>query len=164
MVEMNETRRVSYWRSAPLGWKILIIAAGVVVLAALVLGIWWLVNRASAPVKIAKLELTNALSSRQVNAEVKSDFAAGDPVMLYFEYDQAEVGTSIRFELRRRDSEEVLRSGATPVLRKTTDDPATGQRHISLVNTGNTVLAAGQYEATLFVGEKKLETIRFNIN
>jgi len=140
-------------------WRIIASAAVVVVL--LVAG-WWLWQDLTAPVKIGKIETTNALSSRVKDADVKNQFKAGEPVMLHFEYSGAKVGAAVSFTVKNQDGKTV-RQGSTTVLRPTGSDQADGQRYVSIVNTGSTTLPGGKYTVTLSMGGRTVKTVRFEI-
>jgi hypothetical protein len=139
--------------------NIIVSVAVVVVIAAV--AYWFFVARAT-PLKITKIETTNALSSRVEDAEVKNAFKEKEPIMLHFKYSGAKVGMIVDFTVKDKDKKVVL-SGSTTVLRPTGADTADGQRYISIVNSGLQTLATGKYTATLTVNNRTVKTITFTV-
>ncbi len=139
--------------------KWLIIA--VAVIGAVGVG-WLLMRKITLPVEIVKIETNNALSSRMVGAVAKDRFGVGEPVMLYFEYNDARVGDKVDFEVTDKDGA-VVKSGATTVLRPGEGDDKNGRRYVSIVNTGSTELGTGKYKIVLSVDGREVASTRFGV-
>ncbi len=82
--------------------------------------------------------------------------------MLYFEYEEAKVGEAVEFEVKN-SSGEVVKSGSTTILRPADGVAAEGQRHISIVNTGVTILPSGEYTVRLLMEQRELKRLQFTI-
>lgn len=148
------------WRKTTKKQRIigLAVLAGIIV----VIGGLLLTMYLTSPVHITKVETTRAISSRTENPPVLTEFAGNDPIMLYLEYADAKVGMAINFEVKDQAGE-VVKSGATTVLRETGDDKADGQRYISIVNTASTALPTGKYRIILAAEGREVGAINFEI-
>jgi hypothetical protein len=141
----------------------MLVGVGAVAVVALVIGGMWLWNNLTMPLNVTKIEMTNALSSRVDNPEVKSTFKAKEPIMLHFEYKDADVDTAVKFEVKDKDKK-VVKQGSTTVLRPNDKAVANGQRFASLVNTNETTaLEKGSYTAELKVGDRVVKSIKFEV-
>jgi hypothetical protein len=140
--------------------KMTILAIAIVVAVAAI--IWVIVCNATAPLKITKLETTNAISSRAVDYEVKNAFKAQEPIMLHFEFAGAAVGSKVDYEIKNSENNRV-KSGSTNILRDTEQNPEDGQRYISIVSTAPTALPSGNYRVELKVDNQIVGNVGFSI-
>ncbi len=154
----SETRGDRKTRKNP--WVLWVVGGVVLVVVAVVT--FFVIRQLSVPLKVTKAETTNALSSRVADAEVKAVFVEAEPVMLHFEYAGAATGVAVGFEVLDGDGE-VVKSGSTTILRLSDSDADTGQRYVSIVNTGNTALGVGRYTIRLFVDDRTVKTLDFEV-
>jgi len=134
----------------------------VVVVIAVGLGAFFIINDATMPVKISVIETTKALSSRTEDAPVQSTFKQREPIMLRFEFNSAQVGSGIKFEVRDQEGK-IVKSGTTTILRPTGDDKDSGVRFVSIVNTPSTALPIGKYTIDLSFENRLIRTISFTV-
>ena len=139
--------------------KVILIA---VVAAVVITGAIFLAKHLTAPLHITKVETLLAMSSRTENPPVQEKFTTTDPIMLYFEYSGAGVGTAVKFEVKNSDGE-IVKSGSTTVLRETGDDKADGKRYASIVNMPSTALPAGNYTVTLSFDGHSVGSTKFEV-
>ncbi len=149
-------------RKMPKSKTLTLIIISLIILVGAAVGGYFLWKHSQRPVKLSLVESTNAMSSRVDDAEVKNRFARAEPIMLHFTYTEADPGAVVRFEVKRSDGT-IAKSGATTPLCASEGCTPGGERHISIVNTGDTVLDAGKYVVTLYSGEYTLKTIHFEI-
>ena len=139
--------------------RIILIAIAAVIVAA---AAFLIINYATMPVKISRIETTKALSSRVEDAPIQNSFKYREPIMLHFEFYGAQVGSGIKFEVKNQEGK-VVKSGTTTVLRPTDSDPSDGQRFVSIVNTPSTALDMGRYTIHLSFENRSISSIGFEI-
>ncbi len=137
------------------------------IVAAVVVGIGvfagLMISHATMPVRIVKVESTNALSTRAQGADVKTTFKNDEPIMLTLEYKDAKVGSGIGFEITDQYGR-IERSGSTTDLRAEESHPTEGKRYISIVNTGeNTKLESGKYHIKLIADGREIGSHQIEI-
>ncbi len=125
--------------------------------AAIAIITFLIIRHLTTPLKITKIETSNALSSRVSDPEIKDKFNVAEPIMLHFEYEGAKTGFAVAFEVRDQD-DNTVKKGSTTELRPNDSDPDDGQRYVSIVNTGSTVLPEGKYVVKLSIDGKEIKT------
>jgi cytoskeletal protein RodZ len=137
--------------------------AVIVVVAAISIGlIWWGLN-GHRSVVIDKFETVASLGQAMQNVSVKTEFEEGKALAFRFDYDKAEVGTVVSFEIINKQTGETVRDGVVESLRANETVSQAGQRFVSVVSQANTSLPAGNYLIKLLANSDEIARREFKI-
>jgi hypothetical protein len=115
------------------------------------------------PVLINNFETVSSLGQAMQDVPVKTEFNEGDPLAFRFNYDEAEVGTVVSFEVANQKTDQLVRDGTVEALRDEDSISASGQRFVSVVSQSMTKLPAGDYVIRLFVDGSEIAQHEFTV-